>query len=273
MNDLQVRRLISWRQTPDTGIPDTAAAAEFINRVGVATLYPVSPEVPNLYHGYVRDREARTDSHWDSPSGHVYTWRWEMGKANAAFYSVLVKKRPTFVSWDLLPSVLRLRGELRTPDELADLAVISPAAYRIAEALENAGGFLSTSELRQAAGFPTGKEERAAYLKAVEELDSRLMLAKVFINDADAMGHALVATAYPEQVEEAERATREGALDRLLRAYLPNAVYALPTVLARHTGIPEEELRAGLERLVAEGDARPEEIAGQKGRSYVWAKE
>lgn len=270
MSDRLAQRLHSWRQTPDTGIPDPAAAAGFIDRVGLATLYPVSPEVPNLFHGYVRDPAAKTDSHWDSPSGEVYTWRWELGKANAAFYSVLVRKRPTYVSWDLLPAVLRLRGELRTPDELADLAIISPAAYRIAQALESSGGMLSTPQLRQEAGFPTGKAERAAYLKAVDELDSRLMLAKVFLGEGDAMGHALVSSRYPEEVEAAERLKAEDALDRLLRAYLPNAVYALPTVLARHSGLPEDALRAGLDRLVEDGSARVEEIPGQKGRSYVW---
>ncbi len=68
------RRLHNWRQTPETRIAD-ANSAGLIDRLGVAAFYPVSPEIPNLFHAYVGDPEARTDSQWYSPSGHVYTWR------------------------------------------------------------------------------------------------------------------------------------------------------------------------------------------------------
>ena len=242
---------------------------DLINRLGVATLFPASPEVPNLYHAYVGDPDRPTDPKWDSPSGHVYTWRWLIGKRDAAFYGIVVRKRPTWVSWRLLPAVLQLRGDLRTPDELFDLAVISPSAYRIAQALEESNGLLSTSELRVAAGFPTGKEQRSAYLKAVEELDSRLILAKVFLADGDEMSHALVASRYPELVEQAERMTRDEAYERLLRAYLSHALYAAPAMLARHLGVPEDELRAALDRLEVEAIVVRQEVAGYKGACYV----
>src|SRR5579875_3232924 len=155
-------------------------AVELIERAGIVTLFPASPEAPNLFHAYMGDPTARTDSGHDSPSGEVYTWRWVLGRREAAFYSVLVRARPTLVSWAMLPAVLRLWGEMRTRDELYGLGAISPAAYRIAQALDEAGGVMSTGELRQAARCPTGKAERAAYLKAVDELDRCLLLAKVF---------------------------------------------------------------------------------------------
>jgi hypothetical protein len=236
----------------------------------VATLFPASPEVPNLFHAFVGDPDAKTEMEWDSTSGQIYTWRWHLGRAGAGFYCVLVRKRPTWVSWALLPAILRLRGEMRTPDELFDLAVISPAAYRITQALEESGGVLSTGELRKAAGFPTGKEQRAAYLKAVDELDNRLLLAKVFKGDEEDMSHALVAIRYPEHMEAAERMTREEAYERFLEAYLPNAVFAAPTVLARHLGVPEGELRKGLQRFAEDGLAKREKIDGYKGDCYIW---
>jgi hypothetical protein len=157
-NSLNDRRLRNWCQTPQTRIPDPAAAASLIERVGIATLYPVSPEVPNLFHAYLGDAEAKTDSAWDTPSGQVYAWRWDLGRMEAGFYTAIVRGRPTFVSWDLLPALLRLRGELRTSDELYDLGALSEGAYRIVQALEQSDGVLGTGELRQAANFPTGKE-------------------------------------------------------------------------------------------------------------------
>jgi len=281
---LQAGRLVNWRQTEATRLPDSAAAVELIERVGVATLYPVTPELPNLYHAYVGDPTRPTDSEWDSPSGHVYAWRWELGGREAAFYSVLARRRPTLIAWSMLPALLRLSGELRTPDELYDAGALSNEAYRVATALESAGGTLTTGQLRKEAGFPTGKPQRAAYLKAVDELDSRLLLAKVFsprhedgggeagteTGGEAAMGHALVRLRYPEHVAAAEALSREEALDRFLRAYLPAAVYAVPPVLARALRLADDDVRAGLQRLEQEGVAEPLLFDDDKGKKAPW---
>ena len=272
LTSLHALRLARWGQTPETKLPDAGAAAAFIRRVGLATLFPASPEVPNLFHAYLGDPAAQTSSGWDSPAGHVYGWRWELGRPAAAFYTAIVRNRPTWVSWDLLPAVLRLLGESRTPDELYDAGELSPGAYRIARALEGSGGELSTGDLRVQAGFPTGKAERAAYLKAVEELDTRLLLAKVFSPEAgdQDMRHALVAARYPEHVAAAAHLSREAALEALLTTYLPHAVYAVPGVLSKHLKLPVGELRAGLERLVAAGLARPVTLSGMSEAAYAW---
>lgn len=268
-SDLRAERLERWGQTSETRVPDPASAEALIARLGIVSHFPASSEIPNLYQSHMGDPEARTESKWDTPSGRVYTWRWELGRAEAGFYSTIVRRRPTWVSWDLLPAILRLCGDLRTPDELYDLAMLSPAAYRIAQALEEAGGVLNTGELRQRAGFPMGKDQRTAYLKAIEELDNRLLLGKVFPNGGDEMSHALVYVRYREQVEEADRMTREDAFDRFLYAYLPNAVYAMPTVLARHLRIDETELRAALDRQVEVGTVELRAVPVGKGNYYV----
>jgi len=69
----------------------------------------------------------------------------------------------------VLPSVLRLRGEERTPDELYGAGALSANAYRIVQTLHEATGSVSTAEVRRQASFPTGTAQRAAYLKAVDE--------------------------------------------------------------------------------------------------------
>lgn len=270
MEALRQRRLCQWRQTAETRLPGPEAAAELIERAGIATLFPASPELPNLYHAYSGDAGATVASEWDSPAGEVYTWRWVLGRRAVAFYTAIVRNRPTWVSWRLLPALLRLRGELRALDEVFDGGEISEHAYRVAQALEESGGVLGTGELRRQAGFPTGKTQRAAYLKAVEELDTRLLLAKVFGQDDEEMRHALVGVRYPEHVAAAERLSRADALDQMLAAYLPSAVYAVPTPLARHLKLPEAELRAGLNRLVDAGHAVTTVLPGQSGVCYVW---
>ncbi len=268
---LRARRLENWRQTPETRITGPREASELIDRLGVVTLYLASPEVPNLFHAYVGDPRAKGESGWDSPSGEVYGWRWTLGRAHAAFYTAIVRGRPTWVSWDLLPALLRLRGELRPPEELYEAGELSPNALRIAQVLRESGGVMGTGELRRAAGFPTGKAERSAYLKAVEELDTRLLLARVFSPEDDAMYHALVRVRYPEYVHKAESMTREQALEQVLMAYLPPAAYAAPMMLARHLKLSETELLEGLDRMVEAGRMTPTSLAGYKSACYVWS--
>ena len=267
---LQALRYERWGQTPDTRLADAAAASAFIERHGIATLFQASPEVPNLYHAYMGDPTAKMSAKWDSPSGEVYSWRWTLGRQNVAFYTTLVCRRSTWVSWGLLPAVLRLCGERRGTDEMYDSGALSDEAYRIVQALDEADGTLSTGELRKAANFPVGKSSRAAYLKALEELEVRLIAAKYFQEGNDDTFHTLLSAHYREYLTKAELLSREDALEQLLLTYLPQAVYAVPTVLARHLRLPEPELRAGLERLCSTGQVAATSLDGQKGACYLW---
>ena len=263
------QRLHNWCQTPETRLPGDHMAPAFIERVGVATLYPASPEIPNLFWAYLGDPEARTDSGWDTPSGEVYTWRWKVGRKSAAFYTALIRRRPTWIRWSLLPAILRLCGSLRSPEELYEAGLLSGNAYRIAQTLEAATGALGTSELREQAGFPRGAPSRAAYLKAVEELETHLLLAKVFLSEGDAMHHTLVRKQYPDLVAAAERLSLDEALDGFLQVYLPQAVYANPTVLARDLKITTAAMYTAFERLVTMGKVVPMPLTG-KISGYVW---
>ncbi len=271
-DQLQARHRRNWGQTPETRAADPAAALRLIERVGVATLFPASPEVPNLFHAYLGDPTATTESTWDSPSGLVYGWRWELGRGRAAFYATLVRRRPTWIAWPLLPAALRLWGDPRPPAALHAVGELSVDALRITEALAGADGVQSTGELRFAAGFPTGKAQRAAYLRAVQELEVRLLLAKVFAPDpADLeMRHALVRSRYPEASAAAELLTVEEAVDRFLGAYLPPAAYAAPVPLARHLRLGRGEMVGGFERLVGRGGAMPVPSPDGRATRYAW---
>lgn len=266
------RRLEHWNQTPETRIPDAESAGKLIDRVGLATVYPASSEVANLFHAHVGDPQAKTEPTWDSPSGFVYGWRWALGRKKAAFYGTVVRKRPTFVSWPLLPAVLRLIAELRTPDELYDFGVISTDAYRIAQVLENAPSPVGTGDLRDAAGFPTGKEQRAAYHRALGELESRLLITSEFMEDEEGIKHhGLIFVRHRDHVEAAERMSREEALDSLLLSYLSEAVYVLPATLAKHLRLSSTEVTESITRLLDEGRIQPTYMPGSKAACYVWS--
>jgi hypothetical protein len=282
---LRAERLVAWRQTPETRLSGPDQAVDLINALGLITLYPVSPEAPDLYHAYVGDPERPTEMKWDSPSGEVYSWRWILGRREVACYTTVVKKRPTWIAWDLLPAILRLLSDPRMPDELAHLGVITPGAYRIAQALEEAERPLSTGELRAAAGFPAGKEQRAAYQKALAELDARLLLTRVFAaepsetsqtSDSETadmdhgMGHMLFSVAYRQHLDAAERLTAEQALDQLLTRYLPSAGWAAAKPLARALALPQPNLEESLKRLEAAGQVAPLKLREIPSPAWRW---
>ncbi|MFN8540804.1 MAG: hypothetical protein U0232_25415 [Thermomicrobiales bacterium] len=137
-------------------------------------------------------------------------------------------------------------------------------------ALTEAGGVLDTGTLRRAAGFPTGKEQRVAYLKAVAELDAKLLLAKVFSPDDQDMRHILVQTRYPEHVAAAENLTRDAALDHPSPPTSPTLPTPPPPPLARHLGLPLPELRAALDRLIAKNQAHTAQLPGEKEPWVIW---
>jgi len=258
LQQLKEKRLRSWCQDGENRVPDPASAAEFINRHGIATLYSASSEVPNLYWAFVSEPEAKSEAKWDSPAGHVYGWRWDLGRSEAAFYGALVAKKPTWIAWEVLPVVLGFAMDRSDPEEQYADGLLSNEAIRIVRAFEGTSGVLPTKELRQRAGFPTGKAERAAYLRGVEELDSRLLLAKTFDvgGEGDDMSHALVRIKYEAQVAEGLRLSRDEALLAFLRRYLPLAVYFDPKVLAKHLRLPPTVMDTAVERLIDLGSAQ-----------------
>jgi len=252
---LKKQRLRSWCQDGEHRVPDPTAAVEFIRRHGVATLYAASPEVPNLFWAYMSEPDAKSEAKWDSPSGHVYGWRWDLGRSAAAFYGALVSKKPTWIAWDVLSTVLGFAMDRREPEAQYADGMLSNEAIRIVRAFEGTAGVLSTKDLRQRAGFPTGKAERAAYLRGVEELDSRLLLAKIFDvgGEGDDMSHALVRVKYESQVAEALQLSPEKALESFLGRYLPQAIYIEPKVFTKHLRLSAATMDAAIEGLVGLG--------------------
>jgi hypothetical protein len=253
LQNLERSRQVNWGQTPESKCPQVDCAPALIDRLGIVTHYPTSPELPNLLHAYTGSPDTRVQSEWDSASGDVYTWRWLLGRRNAGFYTAIVQKRPTWVAWSLLPAVLCLRSDSRAIDEIYDTGDMSAEAYRVARALEDAGSPVGTGDLRQAAGFPVGKAQRNAYLKAVAELDGKLLVAKVFSDADEDMRHVLVSTRYPEHVASAEGLSPEAALRQILEHYLPHAAFVRPAPFAKAMGISIVALLAALDEMARAG--------------------
>lgn len=261
---LKRERLRNWRQAGERRVVSPEQAAAFIQEVGVATLFAASPEFPSLYQAHMGDPSPPVSNSWDSPAGHVYTWRWELGRPHAAFYGVVVAKKPTWVAFDRLPLVLGALMERRAPEDLYAAGELSADGLKLAKAFDGSDGILTTKELRARGGFEKGKENRTAYLKAVEELDSRLWLAKRCGQDGDEMSHALIRMYYPDATREGLAMEPVAALARLLGDVVRHSVYFDPKPLGRHLRAPVATLDSALSRLVDEGAIHPESFGKEK---------
>lgn len=260
-----------WCRTPTSRLKSWTGAPALIDGAGIATLFPASPEVADLYAAFVGPG-VPTDSGHSTPSGDVYGWRWELGRREVAFYGAVVRGKPTWVAWDLLPALLRLRG-LPSAGDQSVAGSLSIDARRIVDALASNGGNLTTGDLRRAAGFETGRERRAAYLRAIAELDRRLVLGRGFgppddPDDQD-MRQTLIASRYPDAVATADELDADTALRQLLTRYLSAAVFVRPVILARHLGLDRADVERSLARLVADGLVRRDRFEGEKNDSFV----
>ncbi len=269
---IQQRRDEHWAYTPVTRLSSWSDAPTLIERAGLATLFPASPEVASLYAAFVGPG-VPTDSGHSTPSGEVYSWRWELGRREVAFYGTLVRGKPTWVAWDLLPATLRLRGDLRPAEEQAAAGELSADALRLAEALASNGGTLTTGELRRLAGFETGRERRTAYLKAVAELDRRLLVGRGFgpVDDPDDhdMRQTLIATRYPDADAAARELDDDAALRLVLTRYLSAAIFVRPVLLARHLGLTRADIERGLTALERAGLVRRARFEGEKDEVFI----
>ena len=261
-----------WCQSPATRIAGPDEAATLIGRAGIATLFPASPEFADLYAAYVGPG-VPTDSGHSTPSGEVYAWRWELGRREVAHYGTVVRGKPTWVAWDLLPAVLRLLGDTRPLAAQVAAGLLSDDAHRVAEALEGNGGALTTGDLRRLAGFETGRERRAAYLRAVAELDRRLLVGRGSgppdePDDHD-MRQVLIATRHPDAVAAANALDADTAMRHLLTRYLDAAAFIRPALFARHLRLERTAVERVLAAMAAEGLVERQRPIGERHDVYM----
>jgi hypothetical protein len=238
-----------------------------INALGMVTLYEASPEFPSLMLAHMGLSSYKVDSSWDSPSGFVYTWRWEIGKRRVAFYSSIVGKKPTWVSFEMLPVVLGALMERRPAPELYESGELSQPALRVWECLASHKEPVSTGDLRQGAGFPKGKEHRAAYLKAVTELEAALYLVKTFAaveGNADEMGHGLVQNLFPKAWSAARAMSRDVAIEKLILHHMEANCFIETAPFARALRLPPASVKEKQEQLLQSGRVKEIEDAPQR---------
>lgn len=151
----------------------------------------------------------------------MWGWKDELPEEKKLFYGVLLARKPTFVSMKLLPTFYATFGRAgEADDHVADVrgGRLSDVARRIIEFLAQ-NGETQTKRMRAELGI-TSKEGRAAYGKAIDDVQRLMYVARVravgeFRDDYN-YTYDLFVRRYPEAVKAAERLTSADATAALL---------------------------------------------------------
>jgi hypothetical protein len=215
----------SFRIAPGLRLNSQEEAVAFINERGFILFHPAKDVVlPSLWTATAGDR--RVPNEHDDP-GHV-SWGWKdalLGERQC-YYGRFLKKKMTFIALDLLPSFYRLSDNF--DDYEHDFEVryssgsMSYEAKSIYEVLLESGP-LHTLELRRRANL-WGKENQYRYSKALDFLQTELMILPMGIAEAGRWNYAFIFDIlpryYPNLIDQAKQITDREAERNILQSYL-----------------------------------------------------
>jgi len=190
---------------------------DLVDRFGFAfafTLRTGDAEIPACF-----DHLSTNDEHrkW----GWMWGWKDELAEAKRLYYGMLLARKPTFVSLDMLPSFYATFGRAgEADDHLDDVRAgrLSDVGRRIIEFLAQ-NGETQTKRMRAELGI-SSKEGRLQYGKAIDEVQRLMYVARV-----RAVGEGredynytydLFVRRHPETVTAAERIASADAVSTLL---------------------------------------------------------
>jgi len=259
---LIARRALRYRQAPHLRIRNEAEALAFLNDVGLCLLFSAQDvELPTLWgaiHG--GDREW-TEDRDDEALGWTWEWKDTLAVAGQVLYGKYLRKKPVFISLDLVPHFYALSGNYgEETDYLEEYREgrLSEEARRVYEALL-AHGALPTSRLRREAGL-AGHQAAARFDRALTELQMGFKIVKVGISDANRWKYCYVydlfLRRFPAQVAAARAINSTQAMRTILCRYLATVIAATPEQVTRLFGWEPWRLERVVARLAAEGIVR-----------------
>jgi hypothetical protein len=277
LSSLQATRADRYRQRPHLRVRDESDALDFLNEVGLCSLFSAKGlELPSLW-GALCGADRPMPNHHDSRElGLAWDWKDTLPVAGKVLYGKFLRKRPVFISLGLAPFFYALSpnyGNL-AEDYLLDYqdGQLSVEAKQVYETLLQEGA-LPTSRLRLEAGLP-GKANATRFDRALAELQMDFRITKVAISDANRWGYCyvydLLPRHFPAIVAEARTISGRQARETILLHYLGTVVAATQGQVGGLFGWSPGDVERLSTRLAAEGRLRAGvQIEGLPGEYMV----
>lgn len=236
---LQEWRDERFRCRPNLKVQTEDAALAFLNEVGCAFLFPqAGVALPTLW-GAINGRERDIPSHhYDHALGLAWNWKDSLPARKAIWYGKLIKQKPTFVSFDLLPAFYALSSNFGELDDYLEQYAdgrMSVDARTVYETLLKTGPS-STNALRRAANMMGKGDIARRFERAIVELQTDLKIVKCGVAEDNRWKYCYVYDAllrwHPALAEQARALTGRQAMTQIILRYLRAVVAAPPTSLA-----------------------------------------
>ena len=233
-------------------VRNAAQLVQLIDALGFAfafTLRAGDASIPACFDHLSTTDEGRK---W----GWMWGWKDELAEQKKLYYGTLLARKPTFVSLAMLPTFYATFGRAGEADDHADdvrAGRLSDVARRIIDFLAQ-NGETQTKRMRAELGI-TSKEGRAAYGKAIDEVQRLMYVARVRAvgegREAYNYTYDLFVHRYPETVRAAERVSSGDATVALLERTLALAGAVTPKQLLRLFEWDESVAERAIVRLEA----------------------
>ena len=238
-------------------------ARQFVDEVGFCFLFPAPGiEMPSLWEAINGRSRDIPKHHHDHALSLSWSWKDSLPSRKQLWYGKLLRGKPMFVSFTLLPTFYALSenyGELDDyQQQFADgrMSVEAKAIYEILLA----EGPLSTNALRKGANLFGGGEIARRFERGMAELQADLKIVKSGTSDDNRWKYCYVYDLLlrwrPGLAAEARAISGRAARQRLLLTYLHNVAAAPLPAVQRLFGWELETARRTADELLATGRLR-----------------
>lgn len=271
LTQIQDRRERRYRRRPELALQTVDDAIAFLGDVGFCFLFPIKgAELPSLWDAVCGRVKPVPNEHHDP---HIQkTWGWKDTSLDKRwwYYGKLLRRKATLVSLELLPFFYALSENYGDPDDYLHQyrdGRLSHEAKLIYEALLEYGP-QHVIELRRLARL-TGQSRKAAFQRALTELQTDLKILPVGVARAGAWRYAfiyeIVPRWYPDLPEQARPISGTQALRTLVVRYLDNVVTADRNMIGRVFHIlnwTSEDLARTIATLLQKGTVQEVSVKG-----------
>ncbi len=265
---LRWAEVVAWRNTRyhrQSGLKlhTEDQARRFVEEVGFCFLYPAPGiELPSLWEAINGRSRDIPKHHHDHALGLSWEWKDSLPSRKQLWYGKLLRGKPMFVSFALLPAFYALSENYGDLDDYRQQFAdgrMSVEAKAIYETLL-AEGPLSTNALRKGANLFGGGDIARRFERAMNELQGDLKIVKCGTSDDNRWKYCYVYDLLlrwrPDLAEEARAISERAARRQLLLTYIHNVAATPLPALQRLFGWEPETTRRTVDELLATNHLR-----------------
>ena len=259
LEQIERARAHLWRTAPARQIRDERTALRFIRELGFVMLLSVrGSELPSVHDA--------AGGQW----GVWWDWKQTLPERKACFYSHLLRRRGTFISWQWFPAFYAAYAETKTYRQLFRESLLDRTEKQVLDLLDTRGP-LMTRELRLLYA-PPSKEHTRRIKQVLVELQRRFLICAAGGSTEGWSHHRwdlVERWVGPELLLTARGLTREQAREQLVHQFVRSSVATTAADTAWLFGWERGEVQRLLARLIAAGRAETVYLSELEGEVVI----